>query len=134
MNRIAPCRAALPLLLVVALGACALHGTTPREAANRAALAEARPVGAPVDCVQTRSISHTRVRSDQVIDFYFHGGQVLRNRLPQACPGLGFDESFTHRTATGQLCSVDTIRVNHPQGMGATCGLGPFQPIETRHR
>jgi len=93
--------------------------------------AKIKPSGPPVDCVQLRSIRETRVRSDQVIDFYMNGNKVYRNTLPQSCPSLGFEERFAYATSLSQLCSVDIITVlrSPPMMRGASCGLGKFQPI-----
>lgn len=125
-------------LLVAAAGTAMIFGCAaiPRESANQAALAEARPLGEPRNCISLTTISHTRVRSDSVIDFYMRGGQVYRNALPASCPGLAFEERFTYRTSLSQLCAVDTITVLYASGpqQGATCGLGRFQPIEIRAR
>jgi hypothetical protein len=125
MTRIIFAAAGTALLL-----GCANAAPTAHQAANRAALAEARAVGEPVDCVQLVSIDHTRVRDDRTIDFYMRGRQVYRNTLPQSCPGLGFEESFSYKTSLSRLCSVDIITVlHHDRIRGASCGLGQFQPI-----
>ena len=131
MTRIIFAAAGTALLL-----GCANAGPTPHQAANQAALAEARPVGEPVDCVQLINIDHTRVRDDRTIDFYMKGRDVYRNTLPYSCPGLGFEESFSYKTSLNRLCSVDIITVLHRDGgiRGASCGLGQFQPIETSAR
>ena len=93
--------------------------------------ARIQPDGKPVNCLQAHSIQETRVRDDRTIDFYMLGGKVYRNRLPQSCPDLGFEERFGYATSIDQLCSVDIIRVLHtsPPTPGAACGLGSFQPI-----
>jgi len=93
--------------------------------------AKIKPAGPAVDCVQLRSIRETRVRSDQVIDFYMNGGKVYRNTLPNSCPSLGFEERFSYATSLSQLCSVDIITVlrSPPMMQGASCGLGKFQPV-----
>ena len=121
----------LSLAVLAVLAGCA-EGPTKRQETDRRALAEARPVGHPVDCVELTRIDHMRVRDDATIDFYMRGGRVYRNRLPAECPGLAFDDSFGYRTSTGRLCSVDLIAVNRGGGIaGPTCALGAFQPIET---
>jgi len=93
--------------------------------------AQIKPDGKPVDCIQNHSIRETRVRDDSTIDFYMLGGKVYRNKLPQSCPELGFEERFGYETSIDQLCSVDIIHVLHdsPPIQGAACGLGAFQPI-----
>jgi hypothetical protein len=116
----------------ILLAGCA---RTEADVMDERALAEARPVGAPVSCVEISRIRHTRVRDDETIDFYMRGGEVYRNRLPSSCPGLNFEDSFSYRTSLGQLCSVDLITVNRPSGpSGPSCGLGRFQRIETSAR
>ena len=92
----------------------------------------ATPTGKPVSCVPLRQIRETRVRDDRTIDFYMLGKQIYRNTLPNSCPELGFEESFSYRTSISQLCSVDIITVlRRTSGIqpGASCGLGEFQPV-----
>jgi hypothetical protein len=128
-------RPILSLAALSILAGCA-EGPTRRQEADRRALAEARPVGDPVDCVDIARIDHTQVRDDRTIDFYMRGREIYRNRLPADCPGLAFEDGFSYRTSLSRLCSVDTIDVLRQAGggAGATCGLGPFQPIETSIR
>ena len=91
----------------------------------------ATPSGEPETCIRVQSIRNTRVRNDQVIDFYMTGNRVYRNELPAACPSLGFERRIAYRVTNGQLCSIDTIRVLESPGLmeGASCGLGKFQPV-----
>ena len=116
------------------LTGCA-QGSTERREADLRALAEARPVGEPVDCVELARIDRTRVRDNRTIDFHMRGREVYRNRLRHECSGLAFEDSFTYRTSTGRLCSVDLVTVNRSGGGGGpggpTCALGSFQRIET---
>jgi hypothetical protein len=98
---------------------------------------EATPAGKPVDCLRITDLRQSQVRSDQVIDFYTRGGKIYRNTLPQSCPSLGFERSFSYRTSIAQLCSIDTIRVlsNTPDLQPlAACGLGKFQPVTLAKR
>lgn len=117
--------ALLPVMLVAAAPA-------PAPAPQKKPVPEATPVGEAVDCIQASSIRSTMVRSDKVIDFVVAGGKVYRNELPYACPSLGFEQRFLHKTSMNEYCSVDTITVLHsgPMTQGATCGLGKFQPVE----
>jgi hypothetical protein len=126
------------LIPIAAAIACSVVAFAPAQSANdRAArkaeaIAAAKPAGAPVDCVSLSQISETRVRNDQIIDFYMRGGKVYRNTLPNSCPQLGFEESFSYKTSPSQLCSSDIITVlQHMGGLrqGASCGLGTFQPV-----
>ncbi len=115
-----------PLIALSLLAAAAPAMSGKRE------VPAATPAGKTVDCVTTRDIRNTRVRSDQVIDFEMNGGKVYRNTLPHSCPSLGFEERFAYRTSIGQLCSVDIITVLYAGGgvqQGPSCGLGKFQPV-----
>lgn len=126
----------LPPSLAAALILCGCaQGPTQRQETDRRALAEARPVGEPVDCVDLARIDYTRVRDDRTVDFYMRGREVYRNRLRNECSGLAFEDSFAYRTSLSRLCSVDLITVNRSGGAGGpTCALGTFQRIETSIR
>lgn len=133
-------RPALPM--IVTLSTAALVGTVAltsnatafgRAERRAAELSGWQPAGPPVQCINIRNIKNTRVLSDRVIDFEMLGGKRYRNTLSYACPRLGFEERFSYRSASSQLCSIDTITVLEPGGhgldSGAVCGLGEFQPI-----
>ena len=108
-------------------GACA---PIDREAARQDALA-LRPAGEPVDCISISGIRRSEVIDDRTIDFHMAGGRVLRNHLPNQCPGLGFDKAFAYSPGVSRLCAVDIITVvRQGGGRGASCGLGKFQPVE----
>ncbi|HEY0270944.1 MAG TPA: hypothetical protein VGC10_08155 [Sphingomonas sp.] len=118
-----------PLLALLAFGALAAPALArPLKPEEEARI---KPAGKPVDCISPNQIRETRVRDDSTIDFYMLGGKVYRNRLPQSCPELGFEERFGYETSINQLCNVDIIHVLHdsPPIGGAACGLGRFQPI-----
>jgi hypothetical protein len=90
--------------------------------------------GEPVDCIMPSRLRSTHVRDDRTIDFEMMGGDIYRNALPYSCPGLGFEEKFSYKLSTSQLCSVDIIHVLQSFGgglsEGASCGLGKFQKME----
>ena len=93
-----------------------------------------KTIGEPKSCINRSQIRSTDVISDSIIDFKMRGGDIYRNTLPNKCGGLAFDEAFSYRTSTNQLCSVDIIRVldqtaGRVQERNA-CGLGKFQKIE----
>jgi hypothetical protein len=91
----------------------------------------ATPSGPAVNCVNLSQVRETHVRSDQVIDFEMNNRKILRNTLPNSCPGLGFEERFAYSVSNNELCSVDTITVLQSGGVGPgpRCGLGKFQPV-----
>ena len=111
----------IPAILLVA---------APGMASQKRPVPEATPAGKPVSCLSLTQIRETHVRSDDVIDFYVGGGKVYRNTLPHKCPGLGFEERYSHKTSLNEICSVDTITVlQSGLTQGASCGLGEFQPV-----
>ncbi|MGQ5700655.1 hypothetical protein ACUJ46_01190 [Sandaracinobacteroides sp. A072] len=91
------------------------------------------PDGEPVTCIDRHRINSTRVIDDQTIDFVMAGGKIMRNTLPNRCPGLGFERAFMYSTSQSQLCNVDIITVLQTSGgpmRGASCGLGKFTPMK----
>lgn len=128
-------RAFIFLPLAAALSACASTSdkTASDGSGTNTRVTAATPIGPAEDCVQINQIRESRVLSDQVIDFHMNNGRVLRNTLPNGCPQLGFERSFSYETSLSRLCSVDIITVLiHGGGItrGASCGLGKFQPVE----
>jgi len=120
------------LLIVSTLAVLTLGATAGMSAKKEPA--PVRAVGEPVNCVSLRNIRSTNVVDANTIDFKMNGGKTYRNSLPYSCPGLKFEDRFSYRTSTNQLCNVDIVRVLHDYGgrltEGAGCGLGKFQPIE----
>ena len=100
-------------------------------AARDSSIPEATPVGTPQGCITRHRIAQSLVRSDSVIDFVMIDRKVYRVTLPQACPGLGFQERFGYTLSIDQLCSSDIITVLYqdPVGPGARCALTPFQQV-----
>lgn len=95
--------------------------------------ATAPAVEAPRNCVMLNRIRQTRVIDDQTIVFQMNGSKLYKNVLPNRCPQLGFERSFSYATSITQLCNVDIITVLTQFGgqlqRGASCGLGKFEPI-----
>ncbi|MCA3255474.1 MAG: hypothetical protein INF91_07650 [Alphaproteobacteria bacterium] len=119
-------------LIIAACGAPA-----PRQAPPPAPVAQA-PAAPPVTaCVDLARIAEARVRDDRTIDFVLRDGAVLRNSLPNACPGLGAERAFTYATSLTRLCATDTVTVVQQGGgprLGASCGLGGFTPAPATGR
>jgi len=97
-----------------------------------------KPGAAPTSCIQILGIRESQVRDDHTIDFVMNGRRTYRNVLPNSCPQLGFEKSFTYATSLSQLCSTDIITVLIQGGgpgltRGASCGLGQFQEMEAAH-
>jgi len=123
-------------LIFVSLGLVGILGAITAVGSNARPLKaeeEARitPIGKPVGCLRIAEIDESRVRSDHVIDFYMKGGKVYRSVLPNSCSQLGFEERFSYKTSTQELCSSDIITVLTGPGIGQgpSCGLGDFQEV-----
>src|SRR5258708_6232345 len=116
---------------LVLFGLVAVAGSSSARPLKPAEEARITPAGKPLNCLRTPEIDETRVRNDRTIDFYMKGGRVYRNRLPNSCPELGFEERFSYSNPTQELCSSDIITVLTGPGIshGASCGLGEFQPV-----
>lgn len=112
--------------------AIAAFFAAPALAATPAAPAP-KALGPAQNCVYLANIQQSRVIDDRTIDFVMKDGRVMRNNLPNNCPGLKINRSFGYKTSQSQLCNVDIITVV-VQGAGprrgASCGLGNFTPIE----
>ena len=95
---------------------------------------EIKAIGEPKSCINRWSIRSTDVIDDQTIDFKMNNGDIYRNKLPNKCGGLRFEEAFSYKTSTNRLCSVDIIYVLSQTGgqldTRGACGLGKFQQIE----
>ncbi|HEX6997184.1 MAG TPA: hypothetical protein VF322_03505 [Gammaproteobacteria bacterium] len=121
---------ATPATLALALMALAQAGLPPHAAAQEGE----EPASTEVrNCIDLRSIDHTRVVDDDTLLFYMRGGGIYRNDLPNRCPQLASEERFMYRVALNQLCDIDVITVLTDLGFGfmpaASCALGKFQPI-----
>ena len=119
---------------ILATGGCAATGT---EMGSKASAEEdhvIRTIGEPKSCIIRSSIRSTDVIDSQTIDFEMRNGDIYRNTLPNKCSGLAFEEAFSYKTSTNQLCNVDIIRVLDQTGgrldTREACGLGKFQQIE----
>ncbi|HEY8520659.1 MAG TPA: hypothetical protein VIN61_11310 [Gammaproteobacteria bacterium] len=123
-------RAALSVAPMLAAAVLAAAGGSRHVAAQEG---DDRQTGEVRNCIDLRSIDHTRVVDDDTLLFYMRGGVIYRNDLPNRCPQLATEERFMYRVALDQLCDIDVITVLSDLGFGfvplASCGLGKFQPI-----
>jgi hypothetical protein len=89
----------------------------------------AAPAGEVRACLLIQTIRQTRVVNDEMVEFITRDGTLWQNKLPNRCPGLGFERAFSYSTSIPQLCDVDVITV-FQQSAGtraaARCGLGKF--------
>ncbi len=84
-------------------------------------------------CINTSRIRNTHVVDDKTILFYMRGGDIYRNTLRFACPGLKRENRFSYKVTANRLCGVDSIRVLENFGgsftFGMSCGLTQFYGI-----
>jgi hypothetical protein len=129
-------RVLTPIMItaLLATGGCAATGTDIGGKSSVDADYIIKTIGKPKSCITRSRISSTDVIDDQTIDFKMVNGDIYRNNLPNKCGGLGFEEAFSYKTSTNQLCSVDIIHVLAQTGgrldTRGSCGLGKFQKIE----
>jgi hypothetical protein len=118
------------LLMATGAAPADAQSRTERRAVERAGWV---PDGEPMGCIDRARLRETRVLDDQTIDFIMANGDRFRNTLPYRCPQLGFNEAFGYQTTINQICNVDIITVIQTPGtgvVGASCGLGMFQPMK----
>ncbi|WP_420606404.1 DUF6491 family protein [Novosphingopyxis sp.] len=135
MNRLASLSP--PLLLPLALAACAAQGGPGARQSEAAALAEEladRTAGAPVDCIDTLGVRNL-VAVDARTLSYTNGSTIYVNRLRAACPGLEPYDTLIVRRFGGRLCRLDTVEPRDwgLDGVaGPRCPLSSFTPYERR--
>ncbi|GAB4149804.1 MAG: hypothetical protein Tsb0016_21270 [Sphingomonadales bacterium] len=119
------------LIAFLALGASAALAQNGDPAPDKAK-EKGVQIGEKVNCVDIIRIRNTRVVDDRTILFFMRGNAVYKNSLPNACPGLGFEKTFTYSTSLSRLCNTDIITVLYttPVQRGASCGLGMFERID----
>ncbi|MFC4292635.1 hypothetical protein ACFOWX_09450 [Sphingorhabdus arenilitoris] len=123
-----------PLLLILTAAMAGGGMAAAIAAPDAPADTEIKTVGKPQNCLNIRQIRSTDVVDKNTIDFKMTNGKIYRNILPNSCSSLRFEEAFSYRVSTGQLCNIDIIRVLQNFGgrieQGEACGLGKFQQIE----
>lgn len=128
-------------VLIASVAVAGGFGLTQVEAGKKASKDDKyviKTIGEPKSCVRRSQIRSTDVIDNSTIDFKMRGGKIYRNKLPNKCSGLKFEEAFSYRTSTDNLCNVDIIRVlDQTAGridVRNACGLGKFQEIEKTRR
>ena len=111
------------LCLALALTlACTPSSTSPdRPAASGEETARGDQI-----CLDLAWIFRTVVVDNRTILFRMLDGSIWRNRLPQNCTGLAFQEGFAYETTIPRICEFDLIRVLGPTS--TVCQLGSFAP------
>ncbi|HEY9090687.1 hypothetical protein [Parasphingorhabdus sp.] len=120
--------------VIIATGGCVHTGADADVMSSKDDKYIITEIGEPINCIMSSNIRSTEVIDNQTIDFKMNNGDIYRNNLPNKCPGLTFEQSFSYRTSINQLCNVDIIKpldstAGRLETRGA-CGLGKFQKIE----
>ena len=121
------------LLLISALVAgCAGHADEDQRSSRVDAdeLYDAVPIGETRRCIRTQQIRRMEMVGNHTLLFHMQGGDVWRNRLARACPGVTRFSKFMYESRSGQLCQLDTVYELRDEGFGyrrgAACPLGEF--------
>jgi hypothetical protein len=129
-------RVLAPIMIstLFAIAGCTTAGADMGDKASADEQYVIKTIGEPKSCITRSSIRSTHVIDDRTIDFKMNNGDIYRNNLPNKCNGLAFEEAFSYKTSTNQLCNVDIIYVLDQTagriGTRGACGLGKFQKIE----
>ena len=123
---------AAALMLGMALASCA-----PIEQ-PQIAFDEVEPKVRIVDearkCIAGSQIRSSIARGNGVVDFTMVGGDVYRNSLKNACPGLRRDDAITYELRGHSLCENEIVyrldTIGGQLARGASCSLGQFVPVE----
>ena len=118
------------------LASCA---TTPAPRANSEdELAKAiagRVAGEPVDCIYLQKIDSSRIIDRLAIVYKMRDGTIYVNR-PAGASSLQRDDIMVTDTHSGQLCSIDIVRMQDSTTRFETgsLGLGKFVPYPRADR
>ncbi|MCC5871480.1 MAG: hypothetical protein JJU22_03705 [Gammaproteobacteria bacterium] len=118
----------LPVLLLVPLLLMACAGRDVRPTAEE--VDAAIPPGDTERCIAIHRVRSIEPIGNHTLLFHMRGGDVWRNRLRAACPGMHRHSKFLYEVRGSQLCSLDSFYLLHDDGFGfrrgAGCALGEF--------
>ncbi|GAA0327329.1 hypothetical protein GCM10009087_41980 [Sphingomonas oligophenolica] len=121
----------LPLLALALLATGAMAADSDREARDLAKALAGRTPGKPFDCVNPSWAGGPQIIGNRTL-IYRETGRVLRNDLPEACPGLDEDSIIVSEIHGSQLCKGDLFYTLQRGSRipGPHCRLGKFTPYE----
>ena len=122
------------------LAAALLLGATPMLASERSTRAaakleralEGRVAGAPVDCIQLRSIRSSQIIDRTAILYEAGNGTIYVNRPEGGASSLDKWDILVTDTHSSRLCSIDVVRL-YDSGARMPTGfvsLGEFVPYK----
>lgn len=117
--------------LVATTGATA-DSRADREARELDKALAGRVAGKPLDCIDPPRAGGTQIIGNHTLIYRDYGGAVLRNDLPDACPGLNENSIIVTEVHGGQLCRGDMFSTldRGSRIAGPRCPLGAFVPYE----
>jgi len=118
---------AIAATAALALPAQAEQRRSPEQLLERAL--EGRVAGEPVSCVNLRTVRNSRIIDGTAI-LFDAGSTIYVNRPRSGAESLDRDDTQVVRSFTGQLCSIDTIRMVDPTSgiFRGSVFLGEFVP------
>lgn len=119
----------LPLLALVLVAAGAMAADSDRDARDLAKALAGRTPGKPIDCVDPTWVGSPQIIGNRTL-IYHPTGPILRNDLPDACPGLDDDSIIVNDIHGSQMCSGDLFSTIQRGSRipGPKCRLGKFTP------
>lgn len=122
----------LPLLALVLFAAGAMAADSDKEAHDLAKALAGRTPGKSFDCVDPTWAGSPQIIGNRTLIYRETGRGVLRNDLPEACPGLDDDSIIVNEIHGSQLCSGDLFYTLQRGSRipGPHCRLGKFTPYE----
>lgn len=115
------------LVGLMAAPALAAPKLTPEQELAKAL--EGRVAGKPVDCIDPRVNSQTRIIDRTAI--IYGSGRTIYLQVPDNAKSLHSDDVLVvELRGSGQLCSIDTVKLRSPTGgfYRGFVGLKPFVP------
>jgi hypothetical protein len=119
----------LPLLALIFVAAGAMAADSDKDAHDLAKALAGRTPGKPIDCVDPAWAGSPQIIGNRTL-IYRGTGSMLRNDLPDACPGLDDDSIIVNEIHGSQLCSGDLFYTLQRGSRipGPRCRLGKFTP------
>ena len=128
----------LPLLLATSLAVLGCTATEP-ESASADGASGARLQPGQLRCIDASRIAGRRAESNTALIFELDDGRIVRNDLPQACPGVARASSFgtlAIEPLENRMCQGDFVRIYDPADLPTggiqslpRCRLGAYTPV-----
>jgi hypothetical protein len=113
-----------------------LASPAPAPEAELAKAIDGRVAGEPVSCINLREIGSTRIIEGTAILYTMRNGTVYVNRPTSGASALRRTDILVSDTHSGQLCSIDIVRLQDStmQTLTGSVGLAKFIPYPRTKR